>query len=611
VRRGDKPLHPADEYVEQVLNGEITACRWVKLACQRHKDDLKEGGKRGLWFDYAEADRVLQFFGQLRLWKGKEYQGKPFSLAPHFQFIVSSLFGWKRKDGTRRFRIGYVEVARKSSKSTIAGGCGAFMFLGTNEHGAEIYCAAVKSEQAKIVWTNIQNLTKNTPFAEHITYHRHNLSIEQTWSKCEPLSADTKSMDGLDTYFGVLDELHAHPTPEVHDLLCDSTGARLEPLILIITTAGFNQTGVCFQRRDYLTRILKKVIEDDSFFGIVYTLDRKADWPELQTPEEHKNDTSGKLEDDWEDEDNWVKANPGILGISKSGERYGIDAEGNPLPGYMTKIEKIREEAAYAKETPAALNNFLTKKMSVWTGQFSRWISLDLWDGNYSNEIDEEKLKGRVCYGGIDIAATLDLTPWVMVFPRDDGSQKLDVIMRCWCPEARLYEKENRYKEFYQAWVRQGFLKTTPGNVVDYDFIREQIYEDAKKFKIDSIAIDRLFQGYEFASKLDSQLGGTEDKPKVAPCGMGFKSMTPLTLELERRLKQKQINHGANPVLRWMADNVSVKVDPSGGKKPDKSTSQGKIDGIIALLLSLDRILRPTEPVKPKSVYETRGFASV
>lgn len=379
--------HPAEKYCQDVLSGETLACKWVKLACQRHLDDLKHGHNRGLWFDYDAADHALEFFSHLKLWKGKEYKGKEFVLAPHFQFITSVIMGWKKDDGTRRFRTAYIEMARKGAKSTYAGGLGAFFFTSDGEPGAEIYTGAVKKEQAKIVWVNTQNLLKKSMFAPLITFHKHNLSIESTWSKCEPLSSDTKSLDGLDTHFASLDELHAHPTPEVHDLIDDSVGARSQPLILIITTAGFDQAGVCYQRREYLTKVLKGVIEDDSFFGVIYTLDTKKDWPELLALQEKRDGKKGAVEDDWTNEDVWVKAMPGLCGITESGQRYGVDENGDHIPGYMTKIEDVRNKAKKAKEIVAAQNNFLTKRMNIWTQQHSRWIDLQLWDQNLTKEI--------------------------------------------------------------------------------------------------------------------------------------------------------------------------------------------------------------------------------
>lgn len=273
--------------------------------------------------------------------------------------------------------------------STYAGGVGAFMFVADSEEGPEVYAAAVKKEQAKIVWNNTSYLLKKSMFSKLVTFHRNNLYMESTWGKCEPLSSDSKSLDGLDTHFASLDELHAHPTPAVHDLVDDSTGARSQPIILMITTAGFDQSGICYQRREYLTKILKGTVNDDSFFGMIFTIDTKKDWPALLTKKEAHDGKEGTPEDDWQNEDVWVKAMPGLCGITESGQRFGVDENGNQIPGYMTKIEDVRKKAIYALSNPAALNNFLTKRLNVWTQQFTRWIDLGQWDLNYTKDIYE------------------------------------------------------------------------------------------------------------------------------------------------------------------------------------------------------------------------------
>lgn len=600
VKRIEKIAHG---YIDAVISGSMVACRFVKKACQRHLDDLQNGHERGLLFDRQMAYRAVKFFSFLRLWMGREYKGKEFVLAPHFVFITWVLMGWYRRDGRRRFRRAYIEMGRKGAKTTYAAGLGAYFFIADDEPGAQVFCAAVKKDQAKLVWTNIKNLTKGSGFSKNITYFNNNLSIEKTNSKCEPLSSDTKSLDGLDTHFASLDELHAHPTREVHDLVSDSTGARSQPLILIITTAGFNQNGICYETREYLTQVLKGVIQDDSFFGIIFTLDTKKDWPDLRSKTEKEQGQDGDLEDDWTDEDCWIKAVPGLVGVSKSGKKYGIDAKGKAIPGYMTKLEDIRDKALVAMKMPAAQNNFLTKRLSVWTQQENRWIDIALWDRNNVRPVVEEKLIGKPCFGGIDLSAVSDLTIWVMLFSDEEDKDLLDILIRVWCPEAKLYDTKNKYREQYLGWKKSGHLFTTPGDAMDYDFIRSQIVADSLKFNVSSISVDRLFQGYEFSQKLDEELGGTEKAPKVIACGMGFLSMAGPCQEFERRLMLCKLNHGGNPILRWMADNVSVKLDPAGNKKPDKSTSQGKIDGIVGILLGLDRLLRK-EVVGP-SIYDS------
>ncbi len=591
----------AHGYLDDVLSGKVLACRFVKLACQRHLDDLQHGHERGLIFNREKAAHAVKFFSFLKLWKGREYKGKEFILAPHYTFITWVLMGWYREDGTRRFRKAYIEMARKGAKTTYAGGLGAYFFIADGEEGAEIYCAAVKREQAKLVWDNIKNLTKLSVFAKKIIYLTHTLSIPATNSKCEALSSDAKSLDGLDTHFGSLDELHAHPTAEVFNLVDDSIGARKQPLILIITTAGFNQTGICYETREYLTQILKGTIQDDSFFGIIYTLDMAKDWADLKGAKDAE-EKPGDYEDDWTNEDLWIKAAPGLIGITQNGKKYGLDEKDNPIPGYMTKLEDMRDKCRIAVQMPSLQNNFLTKRLNVWTQQENRWIDLATWDRNNVRPVNETNLLGRQCVGGIDLSSVSDLTIWCMLFPDLDDKDLVDILIRVWCPEARLNDSKNKYRDQYKAWQKQGYLLTTSGDAVDYDFIRAKIVEDSLKFNIDSISVDRLFQGYEFSQKLDEELGGTDKAPKVIACGMGFLSMAGPCQELERRLLINKLNHGGNPILRWMADNVSVKKDPAGNKKPDKAESQGKIDGIIGILLGLDRLLRGE--TQGRSAYE-------
>jgi len=593
-------------YIDDVKSGKILACRFVKMVIDRQERDFKEGPARGLEFRKDYAAHAVKFFSFLKLWKGREYKGKEFVLGPHMTFITWVLMGWYREDGTRRFRKAYIEMARKGSKSTYLGGLGAYFFIADGEQGADIYCAAVTVKQARIVWENIQNLTKTSWFAKKITYLKHNMSISETSSKCEAVASVPKSLDGLDVHFASLDELHAHPTREVYDKISDGVGARPQPLICIITTAGFNQTGICYETREYLTQILKNTVQDDSFFGIIFTLDMKKDWPDLKEKKERIR-KGQQREDDWTDEDIWVKAAPGLIGITESGKRFGIDKEGNPVPGYMTKLEDMQDKARVAKQMPSAQNNFLTKRLNIWVQQENRWIDLALWDKNNIKAVTEKSCMGRACYGGIDLSAVSDLTVWVMLFPNEDDKDLIDILIRVWCPEARLFDTKNKYREQYQSWKKQGYLLTTEGDAINYDFVRAQIVSDSLKFDINSISVDRGFQGYEFSQKLDEELGGNDKAPKVVACGMGWVSMNGPCQRLETLLLMRKLNHGGNPVLRWMADNVSVKINPTGGgKSPNKATSQGKIDGIIGILLGLDRLLRM--PTVIKSAYDGLTF---
>ncbi|MFO0773724.1 MAG: terminase TerL endonuclease subunit [Nitrospiraceae bacterium] len=543
-------------YVERVECGKITAGPGERAAVARYIADMRKGKSRGLRFDSQQAEDAIAFFGYLKHSKG-EWAGQKMELADWQQFIVWNLFGWYRDDGTRRFRKAYNEFARKNGKSTLAAGIGLKLAFADNEAGAEVYAAATKKDQARIVWSEAKRMVKaSSDLEQYIRVWKDNLSRESTNQKFEPLGSDEDTLDGLNPHGAIVDELHAHKTRGVWDVLETALGARRHPLLFAITTAGVDLTSICWEMHHYSHSVLTGAVQDDSWFAVIASLD------------EH---------DNWEDERVWRKANPN-LGISK-------------------KLTYMRELARKAKHLPASLNAFLRLDLNRWTQQVERWIDMDLWNSNAGHPIQEEQLHGRVAFGGLDLSSVADITAWVMIFPDEDDPQRITVLPRFWVPEAKLIDPENRYKDHYQAWHRAGYLIATPGNAIEYAMIKAQILRDAETFCIQSLNIDRLFQGYQLAMEL------ADEGLTVTGMGMGFMSMAGPTSELERRLLDRKVHHGGNPVLRWMANNVSAKMDPAGNKKPDKSTSQGKIDGIVALLLALDRAMRGGEE---GSVYDKR-----
>jgi len=553
---------PVTRYARDIVEGRIVAGRLVRLACERHLRDLDTGWQRGLKWDPEAAQHIIDFFGFLRHSKG-EWAGRVLKLEPWQQFRLGCVFGWLREDGTRRFRTAYNEVARKNGKSTESAGVGLYMLDADGEPGAEVYSAATKRDQAKIVWGEAARMVrKSQALAKRVRVFqgKGNMNVEETASKFEPLGADEDTLDGLNVHCAIIDELHAHKTRAVWDVLETATGARRQPLIWAITSAGFDQTGICYELRTYSVDVLEGRVQDDTWFAYIATLDDG---------------------DDWQDESVWIKSNPNL--------------------GVSVKLDDLRRLAQKAKATPAAVNNFLTKRMNVWTQQSTRWIDLDLWDENGADILSEEKLAGRRCFGGLDLSSVSDLTAWLMVFPRDDDPEAVDVLARFWCPEKRLTDDSNRYRDQYKAWVKQGFLKATPGDAVDYAFIKKQILDDAAKFHLVDLNVDRLFQAHQLATELMNE-GLT-----VVGMGQGFLSMAAPMQELERRLLARKIRHGGNPVLRWMAGNVAVKQDPAGNLKPDKASSQSKIDGIVALVMALDRAMRHVKP--KKSIYEDPDVA--
>ena len=546
----------ADSYIEDVMSGRVIACHWLKQACQRQLDDLEHGAARGLHFDRDEAEHVLKFFTILKHSKG-EWADKPIELEPWQQFLLWTLFGWRRDDGTRRFRTAYIEVARKNGKSTIGAGVGLYLLAADGEPGAEIYSAATKRDQARITHLEAVRMVKASPMLKRrIRTFRDNLNIEGTASKFEPLGADSDTMDGLNIHGAIVDEIHAHKTREVWDKIDTGTGARRQPLMFGITTAGYDRQSLCWTLNEYAKKILDRVVDDDSFFGMIFTLDDG---------------------DDWQDESTWIKSNPN-LNVSK-------------------KLDDLRRKAERAKEMPSAQNSFLRLELNVWTQSETKWMPIEHWR-ECGLPLDYSKLAGRTCYAGLDLSSTSDLTACSLVFPPMAGEDVYLVLSRFWIPEDNLQKRVHDDRVPYDVWLRGGFLESTPGNVVDYNFIFEQIERDAKEYKIAEIAFDR-WGAARVANELQAK------GLVMVAFGQGFASMSPPMKELERLVMSHKLAHGNNPVLNWMADNVVANIDAAGNIKPDKEKSREKIDGIVSLIMGLDRAMRNNGSTM--SVYETRG----
>lgn len=591
-----KPRDYVTEYAREVVDGRIVVGRLVRLACERHLNDLATAEARGMRFDLPEAHRVLDFFPRILKHSKGEWAGRPFTLSKWQQFLIGALFGWQRRYGQcgsceqwialdaaktidcigcgltderpaaigyfRRFRVAYIEIARKNGKTTIIAGIGILLAFVDDEAGAEVYAAATKRDQAKIAWSDAKRMVKASPsLRKRVAVLAANLNVEDRAQKFEPLGADADNMDGLNVHGGLIDEYHAHKTSAVYDVLDTAKGSRRQPLIAIITTAGNDRQSPCWAQHEYADKVLSGVFDDDSFFAFVAGLDEG---------------------DDWKDEKVWIKANPNL--------------------GVSVKVEDLRQQVERAARLPANENATKQKRLNIWTQQFSRWIPIDLWDENAGKAITESKFRGRTAFGGLDLGAVNDCTAWVIVLPRKSDHEKLDVIARFWVPEARLYAEDNRYRDKYQQWVREGWLLTTPGEATDYAFVRKQILKDASFFRLIDMNVDRNFQAHQLATEL------IDEGIEVIGMGQGFSAMASPMQELYRRLILGKIRHGGNPVLRWMADNVAVKRDEADNLRPDKRHSQGKIDGIVALVMGMDRAMRHEDG---ESVYERREVREV
>lgn len=584
-----------DRYVEDVLSGEQMACGWVRLACERHERDLKEGAARGLRFDHDAARMAIAFFGVLRHWKG-EWAGQVVHLEPWQQFVTASLFGWKRADGSRRFRTAYVEVARKNGKTTWAAGVGLYLAFIDGEPGARVYTAATKRDQARIAHEDATRMVKASPqLRKTVRPFKDNLHELRSGSKFEPLGKDADSTHGLNVHGTIADELHAWKDGELWDVLETATGSRRQPLMVAITTAGFDRQSLCHQQHVYTEQILNGAIEDDSWFGIIFTLDA----------EDVKTDPDTNLAPWQMDERLWVKANPN-LGVSK-------------------KIDTMRQDARRAEQMPARLNAFLRLNLNIWTQAETRWVNRAFWDQCAALDVDEERLIGRRCYIGLDLSSNTDVTAEVLVFPperyrpEDDEEAEEDgvfyVLCRFFIPEDNMHERVRKDRVMYDVWVDRGYMEATPGNVIDYDFVLAQVEQDMALFDVRELAFDRwgsqqvVSDLQKIGFTVDEKVHKTSGAPLLVQFGQGFASMSGPMKELEKLILGVRLATGGNPVLTWMADNLVVREDPAGNVKPDKEKSIEKIDGMVAMVMALDRAIR--HGGKGKSVYEERGLLEI
>jgi phage terminase large subunit-like protein len=495
----------------------------------------------GYYFDVSAAERVRTFFRQfLRHSKG-EWASKPFELLDwQWQDIVGPLFGWLRPNGTRRYRRGYIEIPKKNGKSCLFSGLSLYLLLADHEPGAEIYSAAVDRDQASIVFAEAANMAESSPqLASRLKIVRSTKRIvdHQSRSFYRALSADVPAKEGLNAHAILIDELHAQRSRELWDTLRYAGASRRQPLHLAITTAGFDRHSICWEQHDYALKVLEDTIEDLAFFGYI----RAAD-----------------ADDDWTDPEVWKKANPSF--------------------GITIGAEAFAEDCREAQESPAKENSFRRYRLDQWTEQDIRWLSMEKWD---ACDRFPEDLEGRECFGGLDLSSTTDLTALVLVFP-DDNKNYFDVLPFFWVPEEGARQRERRDHVPYLQWIRQGHLAATQGDVIDYDVIRKRINELQEQFNIREIALDRWN-----ATQLATQLTG--DGFTIVPFGQGYSSMNAPTKKLDELVRAGKLSHGGHPVLRWMAGNVSLETDAADNWKPSKKKSIERIDGIVALIMGLDR----------------------
>jgi phage terminase large subunit-like protein len=512
-------------------------------------------------FDVAQAERAVQFISLLKHTKGVWY-GKPFELLPWQEKLIRDIFGTVKENGYRQYNTAYVEVPKKNGKSELAAAVALYLTCGDGEWGAEVYGCAADRQQASIVFDVAVDMVDQSPALKKRikpVLSRKRLVYMPTGSFYQVLSSEAYTKHGFNVHGVVFDELHAQPNRQLYDVMTKGSGdARKQPLFFLITTAGTDRNSICYEVHQKAVDILRGKKKDPTFYPVIYSIEDG---------------------EDWSDEKVWYRVNPSL--------------------GHTIDIEKVRAAYQSARENPAEENLFRQLRLNQWVKQSVRWMPMETWE-KCAHPVDPEKLKGRVCFGGLDLSSTIDITAFVLVFPPIPGDDKYYVLPYFWLPEETLDLRVRRDHVPYDIWQQQGHLLTTEGNVIHYGFIEKFIEDLNTEYHIKEIAFDR-WGAVQMVQNLEGA-GFT-----VVPFGQGFKDMSPPTKELMKLTLEGKIAHGGHPVLSWMIDNIYVQTDPAGNIKPDKAKSMEKIDGAVASIMALDRCIR-NEGRTETSVYDERGL---
>ncbi len=498
---------------------------------------------QGYYFDLTLAERVRSFFAHLRHGTGK-FRGQPFDLLDwQWRTVIGPMFGWRKPDGTRRFRKGYVSTPKKNGKTTLLSGLALYLLLADDEPTPEIYSFASERDQAGLVYREAARMVDATPGLS-----RHVATRDSTKRIIGPdrgfyaaMSAEARSKEGLNASGVIFDELHAQPGRELWDALAYAGSAREQPLHLSITTAGdgSNPQHVCALEYGYARKVISGEILDPSYLAVIFEAGEKEDWESPAT---------------------WRKANPS----------YGI----------TISAEDFQRDYLEAKESPAKVNAFLRYRLNRWVASASAWLSSDMLDA-LPTDADIADLAGRACYLGIDLSSTDDLSAAVQVFPPEHDDAPVIVVPHFYLPESNVDRLAKKHRVPYRAWIDAGLIRTTPGDVIDYQTIRRHVRELATVCPVKQIGLDRLFQGQALESDL------LEDGFDVVPVGQGWRSQARPLAELERFIRARRLDFGHHEPFRWNLGNVVTKADDAGNLSLSKRLSRSKVDGVAALLCAL------------------------
>lgn len=581
--------NPALSYIDDVEQGREVVGDDIRRAVARHTGWMKNQHRKDFpyFFDEDKAGKAITLFSRLRHGKG-QWNGKPYQLMPWQAFIIWTVYGWYHKsDRARRLaRTVYVKVARKNAKTEWLSGIGIIGFAVDNEPDAEVYWVATKKDQARIGWKRQKTMTEHlrkdsAMFAKICKTSAHRIYRTTGDGFVAYLGQDSHTEDGLNPYYSLVDEYHAHKTDAMRQVLTSGMGARKNPMEWIITTAGVNPQSPCAQFEKRCKEILRGMIQNDSVFPFIFDLDEG---------------------DDWENEKNWDKANPARKHIP-------------------SLLDFLRAEFHNARTLgKTAEINFKTKNLNFWTTVSETFIPDDVWMKGAA-PILPELLRGKLCFGGLDLAATRDTTSLCLLFPPQPGLDKFYALWWYWLPEVEAKRREKADGIPYTQWAADGHIHLTPGDAVDYDYIFqtltgvaniaisrarvEQVYKGealASQYNIHSVAHDRWNEG-QLIIKL------REEGVNCRPLGQGYASLSPPTKQLEIMTTKGELVHGGNPVSRWQCSNIALARDAADNWKIDKAKSTEKVDGMAALVGAIAEYLDWAAAEKEKkSIYESRGI---
>lgn len=530
----------AHQYCLDVIYDRILTCEWVRKAVKRQLDDLEN--PKGFVFDETAANRVCKFIECLTHVKGN-LAGQRIHLEPWQVFILTTVFGWKTQDGRRRFRRVYIEVPRGNGKSCLSSGVALYCLCADKEPGAEIYSFATTRDQAKIVFGDAKRMAemnKDLRSAFGLEVLANALYLPNAGSTFQPRSAEGSTLDGLNTHLAVIDELHAHKTRAVYDVVETSLGKRLNSLMWVITTAGFDKTGICYEVRSMVTKVLSGAVSDETQFGIIYSIDK---------------------DDDWTTEEALEKANP----------NWNISVRPEVVGSLQRK----------AMAMSSAANNFLTKHLNVWVNADSAWMDMRRWDECADHSLSLDEFEGQPCFIGLDLASKIDICAKVLVFPRveDDEKTHYYVFPQFWL---RRRAVENAKNSQYSGWERQELLNVSEGEVTDFRSVKESIIEDCSRFDVQEVDFDP-WQAAQLSKELEDEgVLMVEVRQTVLNMSDPMKS-------LQAAVYDRTLHHDGGPVLTWMMSNVIAHTDAKDNIYPRKEFPENKIDGVVALIMAINR----------------------